>query len=277
MTKVVQSRADFLAARGELPGAVGLVPTMGALHAGHAALLKAARAGSKSVVATVFVNPLQFGPGEDLDRYPRDLDADLAICEQAGVDLLWAPAVGDVYAAGRVQVSIAAGPLGDIMEGEVRPGHFDGVLTVVAKLFNLARPELAFFGEKDYQQLTLIRRMVADLDLAVEVVAVPTAREPDGLALSSRNRYLSAADRADAVVLSGALEAGRRSPDPLAAARAVLDGSPRGEGPHIDYLELRGVDLGEPPVAGPARLLVAGRFGTTRLIDNVPVTLPELT
>lgn len=273
--QVVHSRGDFFAAREQIAGPVGLVPTMGALHPGHAALLDAARAASESVVVTVFVNPLQFGPAEDFARYPRTLDADLAICAARGADLVWAPAVEDVYPGGAAQVRVEPGPLGEILEGAVRPGHFAGVLTVVAKFFGLVRPAVGFFGEKDYQQLTLITRMAADLDLFVAVAGVPTVRERDGLALSSRNLYLSADDRGRATALSRALFAGQQAAGAgadavVAAARAVLAAEP---GVAVDYLDLRGADLGSVPAHGAARLLVAARVGTTRLIDNVPVTL----
>jgi pantoate--beta-alanine ligase len=271
--KVVSSRAEFVAARDALAGPVGLVPTMGALHAGHVALLEAARAETKTVVATVFVNPLQFGANEDLDRYPRTLDADLRACEQAGVDLVWTPGVDDVYRSGRPQVTVEPGPLGAQLEGAVRPGHFAGVLTVVGKFLHLVHPDRAYFGEKDYQQLTLIRRMVDDLDLAVEIVGVPTVREPDGLALSSRNAYLAPDERTRALALSRALFAGQRAAGAgasavLAAARAEL-----GE-LAVDYLELRGPNLDvDVRRGGSARLLVAARVGSTRLIDNVAVEL----
>jgi pantoate--beta-alanine ligase len=273
--QVVRSRGEFFAARERLAGPVGLVPTMGALHAGHVALLEAARAASESVVATVFVNPLQFGPSEDFARYPRTLDADLARCEAAGVDLVWAPGSADVYPGGAAQVRVEPGPLGEILEGAVRPGHFGGVLTVVAKFFGLVRPAVGFFGEKDYQQLTLITRMAADLDLFVAVAGVPTVREADGLALSSRNVYLSADERRRATALSRALFAGQRAARGgadavVAAANAVLAGEP---GVAVDYLELRAADLSPAPPDGAARLLVAARVGATRLIDNVPVTL----
>ena len=273
--QLVRSRADFFAAREQLAGPVGLVPTMGALHAGHVALLDAARAASASVVVTVFVNPLQFGPNEDLARYPRTLDADIATCEAAGADLVWAPGVADVYPGGGTQVRVEPGPLGEVLEGAVRPGHFAGVLTVVAKFFGLVRPAVGFFGEKDYQQLVLIGRMAADLDLFVGVAGVPTVREPDGLALSSRNVYLAADERKRATALSRALFAGQdaapRGPEAVvAAAREVLAAEP---GIAVDYLELRGADLGPVPAHGAARLLVAARVGTTRLIDNVPVNL----
>jgi pantoate--beta-alanine ligase len=271
--RVVTSRADFFAARERLDGPVGLVPTMGALHAGHEALIRAAVAHSPHVVATIFVNPLQFGPAEDFTRYPRSLEADLARCAAAGVGLVWAPAVEDVYPGGAVQVAVDPGALGDELEGALRPGHFGGVLTVVAKLFGLVRPATAFFGEKDYQQLVLVRRLSADLDLRVEVTGVPTVREPDGLALSSRNVYLSPDERRQATALSRALFAGQDATPGgcaavLAAARAVLDGTLE-----PDYLQLRGADLGPAPEHGAARLLVAARVGSTRLIDNVPVTL----
>ncbi|HJQ44388.1 MAG TPA: pantoate--beta-alanine ligase [Jatrophihabitantaceae bacterium] len=274
--RVVGSRREFGAARLAVAGPVGFVPTMGALHAGHAALLDAARANNTATLATIFVNPTQFGPGEDLDRYPRTVEADLEMCERAGVDLVWVPEVEDVYPRGTPLVSVSPGPLGSELEGAVRPTHFAGVLTVVAKLLNLVRPDSAYFGEKDYQQLALIRRMATDLELGATIVGVPTVREPDGLALSSRNRYLSVDERAEALTLSRALFAGREAaPDggataALAAARAELAAHPAVD---VDYLELRGPDLDPDPEQGPARLLVAARVGTTRLIDNVEVVL----
>jgi len=275
VTRLVHSRAEFFAARAELGDEVSLVTTMGALHAGHAALLQVGRNAAPAFVATIFVNPMQFGPTEDLAKYPRTLEADLAICEQAGVDVVWAPAVEDVYADGAAQVTVQPGPLGSELEGASRPGHFAGVLTVVAKLFNLTRPSIAFFGEKDYQQFTLIERMALDLDLGVHVAAVPTVREPDGLALSSRNAYLSPVERQQAVALSRALFAGQAAAAEgaqavLAAAHAVLAGA---DGVELDYLELRGADLREVRGPGEARLLIAARVGTTRLIDNVEVIL----
>jgi pantoate--beta-alanine ligase len=270
--KLVRSRAEFAAARRTLADAVGLVPTMGALHAGHLALLEAARAECASVIATVFVNPMQFGPAEDLERYPRTLDADLAKCEAAGVDLVWAPGYPDVYRSGAARVTVQPGPLGDVLEGAVRPGHFAGVLTVVAKFFNVVRPGRAYFGEKDYQQLTLIRQMALDLDLDVEIIGVPTVREPDGLALSSRNVYLSADERKQALALSRALFAGQGAA--AAGAQAVLDAARAELGElAVDYLELRGADLAGLVDGGPARLLVAARVGSTRLIDNVGLEL----
>ena len=191
-----------------LPGPVALVPTMGALHEGHRTLVRAARERAGSVVVSVFVNPTQFGPGEDFDRYPRTWDADLAALAEEGADVVLHPPVDEVHPPGAVGVTVHPGPLGDVLEGAVRPGHFTGVLTVVAKLFGLVRPDLAVFGEKDYQQLTLIRAMARELALGVEVVGVPTVREDDGMALSSRNRYLSPEQRATAATLSRALRAG---------------------------------------------------------------------
>ncbi len=260
-----------------LPGPVALVPTMGALHEGHRALVRAARERAGSVVVSVFVNPTQFGPGEDLDRYPRTWDADLAALTEEGADAVFHPPVAEVYPPGALGVTVDPGPLGGVLEGALRPGHFAGVLTVVAKLFGLARPDLAVFGEKDYQQLVLVRAMVRELALPVEVVGVPTVREDDGLALSSRNRFLAPEERARAAVLHRALRAGadagpQGADAVLAAARGVLAGAP---GLVPDYLELTDPDLGPAPAAGPARLLVAARAGTTRLIDNTAVQLGE--
>jgi len=254
---------------------IALVPTMGALHAGHVSLIETSVRLSASTVVTIFVNPMQFAPNEDYARYPRTLDADVAACETAGADLVWAPAVEDVYPGGPVKTSVTPGPLGAELEGAVRPGHFAGVLTVVAKFFGLVRPAVGYFGEKDYQQLTLIRQMAADLDLMVAVGGVPTVREPDGLARSSRNVYLSAAERERATVLSRALFAGQAAATDgaeavLSVAQAVLSKEPDVS---VDYLELRGADLGPVPSSGAARLLVAARVGPTRLIDNVAVEL----
>lgn len=274
MTEVVRSRADFVRARRAVTAdRVAAVLTMGALHDGHGALLDAARTDNDAVIATVFVNPAQFGPHEDLSRYPRPLDADIARCEAAGVDLVWAPSVADVYPV-PPRISIDPGPLANELEGASRPGHFAGVLLVVAKFLHLLRPATTYFGAKDWQQVTLVRAMVADLELDVDVVAVDTVREPDGLARSSRNVFLSPAQRADAVVLSRALFAGGQAAADgpgavLAAARAALIGADVS----VDYLELRSPDLGATPATGPARLLVAARVGATRLIDNVEVHL----
>ncbi|WP_314410239.1 pantoate--beta-alanine ligase [Streptomyces sp. DSM 40484] len=210
MTTVLLSIADALHARVRT-GRRAVVMTMGALHEGHATLIRTARrlaGGDGEVVVTVFVNPLQFGAGEDLDRYPRTLDADIKIAEQAGADVVFAPSVDEVYPGGEPQVRISAGPMGKRLEGSTRPGHFDGMLTVVAKLLHLTGPDVALFGQKDAQQLALIRRMVRDLNFGLEIVGVPTVREADGLALSSRNRYLSAGERRTALALSQALFAG---------------------------------------------------------------------
>src|SRR4051812_36861674 len=251
---------------------------MGALHEGHRTLVRAAKARAASVVVSVFVNPTQFGPGEDFDRYPRTWDADLAALAEEGADVVFHPGVDDVYPPGSVGVTVDPGPLGAVLEGAVRPGHFAGVLTVVAKLFGLVRPDVAVFGEKDYQQLTMIRAMARELALGVEVVGVPTVREDDGMALSSRNRYLDPAQRRAASAISAALRAGAAAgPEGadavLAAARAVLAAEPSLV---QDYLELTDTHLGPAPSGGPARLLVAARAGTTRLLDNIAVELGDL-
>jgi pantoate--beta-alanine ligase len=253
-----------------------LIPTMGALHEGHRELIRHARRapGSTVVAVSIFVNPLQFGPNEDLARYPRPLEADLEACREEGVELVFTPGVGDMYPEG-ADTTITPGRIADQLEGSVRPGHFAGVLTVVAKLFHIVAPDVAFFGEKDYQQLVLVRKMARDLDFPVRVVGVPTVREPDGLALSSRNVYLSPAERARAATLQRALVTGAsvsaHGPEAaLGAARAVLALEPEID---VEYLELRDPDLGPAPAEGPARLLVAARLGTTRLIDNVAVRL----
>jgi pantoate--beta-alanine ligase len=254
---------------------VALVPTMGALHAGHRELIRRAKRLPNTVVATsIFVNPLQFGEGEDFEAYPRPLDADLAVLTEDGVELGFLPKASDLYPEGAT-ITVHPGPLGDELEGAVRPGHFAGVLTVVAKLFNIVRPDYAFFGEKDYQQLVLIKKMVRDLNIDTRVIGVPTVRERDGLALSSRNVYLTPEQREDAIVLSAALTAGAfvgrdGAEAVLASARQTLAARPAVE---VDYLELRGTDLGPAPVDGEARLLIAARVGSTRLIDNVPVVL----
>ncbi|MFG2960289.1 pantoate--beta-alanine ligase [Streptomyces sp. NPDC048291] len=311
-------------------GRRAVVMTMGALHEGHATLVRAAReiAGPDGeVVVTVFVNPLQFGAGEDLDRYPRTLEADLKIAEQAGADVVFAPFADEVYPGGEPQVRVTAGPMGTLLEGASRPGHFDGVLTVVAKLLHLTRPDAALFGQKDAQQLAVIRRMVRDLNFGIEIVGVPTVRESDGLALSSRNRYLSTDDRRTALTLSRALFAGRDRhaaqealraralevpssraraealsaigesraaadahavakavPNAAAAVRAaarqVLDEAVHYDPPlELDYLAL--VDPSDfteidDDFTGEAVLAVAARVGTTRLIDNLPLTFGTL-
>jgi pantoate--beta-alanine ligase len=282
---LVSSKAELAAwtAEYDLAGPRAVVMTMGALHEGHAALVRSARrwAGpGGTVLVTVFVNPLQFGAGEDLDRYPRTLGADLEVCRREGADVVFAPSGDEVYPGGQPEVRLSAGPMGERYEGSCRPGHFDGMLTVVAKLLHLTAPDAAFFGEKDAQQLALVRRMVRDLNFPVEVVGVPTVREADGVALSSRNVYLSEAERISARELSRALFTGREAgaaAGPLAAvraARAVLDAAARAEPPVVlDY-----VDLVDPPGftpvtaddhVGEAVLAVAAKVGATRLIDNV--------
>ena len=277
-TRLVHTRADLRDALAEHAGEVGVVMTMGALHDGHRELIKVARRRCAVIVVTVFLNPLQFAPSEDLSRYPKTLESDVALCAQEDVDLVFAPDVDEVYPAGEPQVRVNAGPLGDVLEGASRPGHFDGVLTVVAKLLHLTGPDVAYFGQKDAQQLLLIARMADDLNFPVEVVAVPTVRDADGLALSSRNMYLDDDDRRVALTLSRALTAGAAAEAQGAAAvrlaaRAVLDGEP---GVRLDYLAL--VETGaltDVPdgTTGPALLAVAARVGSTRLIDNVAVTL----
>jgi pantoate--beta-alanine ligase len=271
----------MLAAGSRSGDRVALVPTMGALHEGHASLMRVARERAGIVVASVFVNPLQFGAGEDLERYPRTLDLDLKVCEQEGVDLVFAPGLEEVYPSWPEQPSVTVEPglLATILEGKLRPGHFRGVLTVVAKLFGLVRPDVAVFGEKDYQQLVLIERMVADLCLPVEIVGAETRREPDGLALSSRNRYLDDIQRSEASVLHRALlraqQAARGGADAaLDAAHAELRTT---TGVDLDYLVVTTPELGELPAQVPAgsaaRMLVAARLGSTRLIDNCALTL----
>lgn len=278
MTELVHTRKELAAARDGLTGRVGVVMTMGALHSGHETLLRAAREQADHVIVTIFVNPLQFGPNEDFDRYPRTLDADLEVCRRAGADVVFAPSVADMYPDGEPKVRLNPGPLGEDLEGLSRPGFFHGVLTVVLKLLQLTRPDLAFFGEKDYQQLTLVRRMVRDLDVPVEIVGVPTVRESDGLALSSRNRYLSAEERRAALSLSAALRAGVAAAEQGGDAGAVLAAAHRAFDPgtadaRLDYLVLTDPDLEPGPVTGPTRLLIAAWIGTTRLIDNTAIHL----
>jgi len=292
---IARTRSELAAAREKLGGPVLLVPTMGALHDGHLALLRRARelAGPNGTVAvSIFVNPLQFGPNEDLDKYPRTLDADLAACEAEGVDLVFAPSVREMYPQEQL-VRVDPGPTGEILEGEFRPGFFHGVLTVVLKLFSLVRPDIAVFGQKDAQQLVLVRRMSADFGLGIEIEAVQTVRAADGLALSSRNKYLSPAERAVAPVLHRALAAGSAAASGgpgavLAAAQAVLNETvldeaggelPAEASPRVDYLALAD-ERSYAPVRdddldfhGTAVLAIAARVGTTRLIDNVLVQL----
>jgi pantoate--beta-alanine ligase len=262
---------------------VGFVPTMGSLHTGHGSLLGRAREECGLVAVSIFVNPLQFGPGEDLAGYPRDLDHDLAECERAGVDLVFEPGTDEMYPAGSPEVTVDPGPLGDRLEGASRPGHFRGVCTVVAKLLGLVGPCRVYFGEKDAQQLAVIRRMARDLDLPVEVVGCPTVREPDGLALSSRNAYLSLEERAAASCLYEALaraawlvEGGEGDAHALKAEMARRIGmEPLAR---LDYVAV--VDEGTfeelDRLRGPSRALVAARFGPARLIDNMPLRMDKV-
>jgi pantoate--beta-alanine ligase len=251
--KVVRTTTELRLA---LPDARrGLVPTMGAFHEGHLSLMRAARAECQTVVVSLFVNPTQFGAHDDLARYPRDEDRDVRLAEAAGVDILFAPSAEQMYPEGFatwVDVEATGG------EASARPGHFRGVATICLKLFNLVRPDVAFFGQKDAQQVAVLRRMVRDLDVGVHIRALPTVRDPDGLALSSRNSYLSNSERQQALALPRALEAGRSAADPVAAARAALNGL------EPEYVELLRV--------GDATLLTAAaQVGSTRLIDNVVV------
>lgn len=252
---------------------VMLVPTMGALHEGHLTLVRAAkRVPGSVVVVSIFVNPLQFGAGEDLDAYPRTFDADLALLRGEGVELVFAPTPAAMYPHG-LRTTVQPGPLAAELEGGCRPSHFAGVLTVVGKLLQIVRPDRVFFGEKDYQQLVLVRQLVTDLNVDVAVVGVPIVREADGLAMSSRNRYLDPGQRELAGALSAALVAGAHAAAAGAdaavqSARAVLDAVPELV---VDYLELRDAELGPAPAFGTARLLVAARLGTTRLLDNVAI------
>jgi pantoate--beta-alanine ligase len=270
---VARTRDELAAARGS--STVAFVPTMGALHDGHVRLLEHARPLGETLVASIFVNPTQFAPGEDFEDYPRTFDADLERCAEAGVDVVFAPAVPTMYPSGLVDtVTVDPGPLATILEGASRPTHFRGVLTVVAKLFGLVRPDVAVFGEKDYQQLVLITQMARELALGVDVVGCPTVREPDGLAMSSRNRYLSGDERQTAAVLSAALRGGAAAADAgpeavLAAAHAIVDPADV----DLDYLVLTDPELGPASPGADARLLVAARVGTPRLLDNIGLTL----
>lgn len=254
---------------------VMLVPTMGALHDGHLTLVRAAKRVPGSVVAvSIFVNPLQFGAGEDLDAYPRTLDDDVSLLRGEGVEIVFAPTAAAMYPDG-LRTTVQPGPLAADLEGGQRPTHFAGVLTVVCKLLQIVRPDRVFFGEKDYQQLVLIRQMVADLNIDVAVVGVPTVREADGLAMSSRNRYLDPEQREAAVAVSAALTAAAHAADAgagaaLDAARAVLEAVPELT---VDYLELRDADLGPLGANRTGRLLVAVRLGGTRLLDNIAIEI----
>jgi pantoate--beta-alanine ligase len=271
---IARTLSELRDARAGFKPKLGLVPTMGALHQGHLALVTAARRVGR-VAASIFVNPLQFGPNEDLARYPRDEAGDLAKLEAAGCDLVWLPDVSVMYPADAVSTITVGGPA-TLWEGALRPGHFTGVATVVAKLFGQVRPEAAYFGEKDWQQVQVISRMVKDLLLPVEIVPVPTVREPDGLALSSRNRFLSAAERAAAPALHVALRAAANAiaaGAPVAAALAKADASVIAAGMQPEYLALVDAQSLAPleTLSRPARLICAARAGSVRLLDNVGV------
>ncbi len=274
--QIIRDLTTLRAARSQLSGRVALVPTMGALHEGHRTLVvEAARLAERRIVS-IFVNPTQFGPGEDLSRYPRQEAADAAMLAAEGVDILWAPPVEVVYPAG-FATSVHVGGITDALEGAARPGHFDGVATVVAKLFGQAAPDVALFGEKDYQQLAVIRRMVADLDIAVDIVGVPTVRDADGLALSSRNAYLTRSERTAALALPRALAAAAaaiRRGDPVPATLEAASATLHSAGfSRIDYVALRDASTlaAMTRLDAPARLLAAAVVGTTRLIDNIAV------
>ncbi|TKD50442.1 pantoate--beta-alanine ligase [Sphingomonas baiyangensis] len=275
--QTIRDIASLRAAIGTFTAAgerVALVPTMGALHDGHMALVEAARRHADRVVVSIFVNPMQFGAGEDLARYPRREQADSRMLADAGVDILWLPSPEAMYPPGFASVISVSG-VSERFDGAARPGHFDGVATVVTKLFGQVRPHVALFGEKDFQQLAVIRRLVTDLDLAIEIVSVPTQRDDDGLALSSRNIYLNPAERAAAVALPRALGVATRSiesgitvEEALATAREALANA----GFSVDYVALVDAEtLGDPLPGRPRRLLAAARIGQTRLIDNVAV------
>lgn len=277
--QIIRNLADLhahIAALRQQGGGIGFVPTMGALHAGHLALVAAAKARARHVVTSIFVNPAQFGPNEDFDAYPRTEAADAAKLLDAGVSLLWAPPVSVIYPAGH-STRVSVGGLDSVLCGAARPGHFDGVATIVTKLFHQVAPDFALFGEKDWQQLAIIRRMTRDLDMAVEIIGVPTVREADGLALSSRNAYLSADERAAAAALPRALRtaiaaivAGDEVDDALSTAKAAILAAGFAS---IDYLDLRdgeSLDICDSATQN-ARIFVAARIGATRLIDNMEI------
>ena len=258
---------------------VGFVPTMGYLHAGHASLMAAARTGSDVVVVSIFVNPLQFAPTEDLAAYPRDLEGDAALADGEGVDLLFVPTGEEMYPEGVVRTSVSVGQVSEPLEGRSRPTHFAGVATVVAKLFAITGPCTAYFGEKDFQQVAVIRQMVRDLSIPVDVVACPTLREPDGLAMSSRNAYLTPEERAAAPVVHAALQMGRadidageRDPAKVRALMIDLIGAePLAELDYAEVVDARTLQVVDP-LDGELRLLAAARFGKARLIDNIAAT-----
>jgi pantoate--beta-alanine ligase len=274
--QIVRSSEELALARAAVTTSLALVPTMGALHAGHIALVGEAKRRAGCVAASLFVNPTQFGPNEDFGRYPRREAEDMRMLEESGCELLWIPSVADMYPDG-FSTSIRVAGLSDRWEGEARPGHFEGVATVVAKLLNSVRPDVALFGEKDFQQLAVIQRMAADLDIPVEIAGVPTVREPDGLALSSRNSYLSSDERSRAVALPEALQRARvsilegaRVSPALEIARQSLA---KAGFSRIDYVALVDASTLEPldEPKGEMRLIAAAIIGTTRLIDNLAV------
>ncbi len=272
--KIVKSLAELRAARPSMPGPVGLVPTMGFLHAGHISLVQRARVECASVVVSIFVNPTQFGPSEDLEKYPRDLPRDLALLENAGADLVWIPSPEAMYPPG-YQTWVEVSELTKGLEGEVRPGHFRGVATIVTKLFNAVGPDRAYFGQKDAQQAAVIRRMARDLDFPLEIVVCPTVREADGLAMSSRNTYLNSEERQAATILFQALstarvayDAGERGAGKLCAlvrAKVATEGLAR-----LQYVSCADYDTLQEleTVKGKALLSMAVYIGRTRLIDN---------
>jgi pantoate--beta-alanine ligase len=279
--KITQSIAEYNAFRNTLDGPaaprLAFVPTMGALHEGHRSLIKLGRSLGDVVAVSIFVNPLQFGPGEDYARYPRPLDDDLEVCEAEGVDVVLVPSVSDLYPPGR-QITLDAGALGSVLEGRSRPGHFNGVLTVVLKWFNIVRPQIAILGQKDAQQLACIQRMVSDLNIPVEIVGAPIVREPDGLAISSRNVFLTATERSVARSISAALEkAATQSSVPAARAAAyeVLDRAEAEPCFQLDYATIVNpatfTEVADDHV-GSATFVVAARVGDTRLIDNTIIT-----
>jgi pantoate--beta-alanine ligase len=277
LARTIADLRSCLAAWRKSGGSLGLVPTMGALHAGHLALLAAARRECDRVVASIFVNPRQFGPGEDFDAYPRNEAADLALLRTAGVDLAFLPAVAEMYPPG-FATTVSVGGLSEGLCGRHRPGHFDGVATVVTKLLLQSLPDVAYFGEKDYQQLLVIRRLARDLDIPVRIAAVPTVREADGLALSSRNAYLSPQQRRIAPMLARVLHqiAATLAREPEAVARELARGSAvlARAGFAVEYLEVRHAETLAPLASTadtPARVFAAAYLGRTRLIDNVPV------
>lgn len=276
MSPIVARTADELRRALEARGKVALVPTMGALHDGHTKLMKHAASFGDATVASIFVNPTQFAPDEDFAEYPRTFDSDIQRCESAGISVVFAPEIDQIYPEGpHTGITVDPGALGASLEGASRPTHFRGVLTVVAKLLGLVRPDAAVFGEKDFQQLALIRRMSRDLCMGVDIIGCPTVRESDGLAMSSRNKYLDSTQRIQAVALSQALAAGAEQANAgaeavLKAARSQIQEAP---GITLDYLELTDAQLGAAVPGQAARLLIAARLGSTRLIDNVELTL----